>query len=100
MTTTETKGAEPTRRGVDRNSSLVRVSVQVPAAHARLMKDIAAAIRQNVTVASRIESALPPPTSGVEFETLADLFASLPDVSGPEYDEFFEDLEKFRSTGY
>src|SRR5262245_11620562 len=78
-----------------KRKGLVRVEVQTPKEYSELIKSVAKALREDPGAAFEVKKAVaakrtkrgarkPKPE-----RSLLDLFNSLPDISGPEFDEVF-----------
>jgi hypothetical protein len=91
MTTAAQKKALVAHRRRAAERGLVRVEVRVPVQDTDLIRSVAACIRENPELAVRIGDVIasrsgekPAP------KTWGTILESLPDVSGPEFDEAFE----------
>jgi hypothetical protein len=78
-----------------RKQGLKRVEVVVRNQDAELVRDIAATLRRDDAVARKLRIAMR--TFGRNAEpSIAEVIRSLPDVSGPEFDEAFEEIDRLR----
>jgi len=73
-----------------------RVEVTVREQDAGLIRRLAAELRRDDQAAHRIRAALDGTAADDGGPTVADVMAALPDISGPEFDKVFEEIEKFR----
>ena len=88
--------AVKTHRKRLRTRGLKRVEVTVPARDAKLVQQIAWVLRTDGPTARRLASSLREITKGRKEPTIAEVMDSLPDISGPEFDAVFEEIERFR----
>jgi hypothetical protein len=73
-----------------------RVEVTVREHDAVLLRKVASELRRDDAAAQRLRKVLAGATSRPRKRTIAEVFDSLPDVSGPEFDAAFEEIERFR----
>jgi hypothetical protein len=74
-----------------------RVEVTVPQQDAVLIRRLAAELRRDDRATRRrIRAALAGTAANERVPTVAEVIDSLPDISGPEFDAVFEEIEKFR----
>jgi hypothetical protein len=79
-----------------RNNGLKRVEVTVPSRDAKVVREVAALLRAGGASARRLAASVRE-IGGVGKEpTIAEVMDSLPDISGPEFDAVFEEIERFR----
>lgn len=79
-----------------RSSGLKRVEVTVPSRDAKLVREIAAVLRTDGPEARRLASSLRQITSEKNEPTVAQVMDAAPDISGPEFDAVFEEIERLR----
>jgi hypothetical protein len=73
-----------------------RVEVTVREDDALLIQSVAKALRSNDASAERARAALRAAAKQDAGPTIAEALSSFPDISGPEFDEVFEEIERFR----
>ncbi len=73
-----------------------RVEVTVRRQDAALVRKLASELRRDDPAAQRLRKILADATDQPSKRTVADVFDALPDVSGPEFDAAFEEIERFR----
>jgi len=73
-----------------------RLEITVRAQDASLVRNVAEALRRNDTAASRLRSALRSAVGNDARPTVAEVMNQLPDISSPEFDSIFEEIERFR----
>lgn len=88
--------AVKTHRKRLRTRGMKRVEVTVPSKDADLVREVAAVLRANTATAQRLRTALRQATDNGAEPTIAQAMDTLPDISGPEFDAFFEELERAR----
>jgi hypothetical protein len=88
--------AVKTHRKRLRSSGMKRVEVTVPSRDAKVVRDVALVLRNGGAPARRLTSTLRQITGGEKEPTIAEVMDSLPDISGPEFDAVFEEIERFR----
>lgn len=79
-----------------RNSGLKRVEVTVPSRDARVLREVAALLRAGGTPARRLTEFVRQIGRSGKEPTIAEVMDSLPDISGPEFDAVFEEIERLR----
>ena len=79
-----------------RTRRLKRVEVTVRVQDAALVRTLAAALRRDDRSAQRARTMLRKAIGQHAEPTVAEVLTSLPDISGPEFDEVFEEIERFR----
>ena len=79
-----------------RTRGMKRVEVTVPSKDADLVREVAAVLRSNSGQAQCLRTSLRQATDRGPEPTIAEAMDSLPDISGPEFDAFFEEIERFR----
>jgi len=79
-----------------RTRKMKRVEVTVHEQDAPLIRRLAAELRRDDQTARRIRAALDRTAVDAGGPTVAEVMASLPDVSGSEFDKIFEEIERFR----
>jgi hypothetical protein len=78
-----------------RKQGMKRIEVVVSNQDAALVRDIAATLRRDDLSARKLRTAVRDTVSRPG-PTIADVMNSLPDISGPEFDAVFEEIERFR----
>ncbi|MBV8747442.1 MAG: hypothetical protein JO134_20620 [Xanthobacteraceae bacterium] len=73
-----------------------RVEVTVRDEDAALLRQIASALRRRKTKGRHLRGALRAAIGEHTNPSLAEVLKSGPDVSGPEFDAVFEEIERFR----
>jgi hypothetical protein len=73
-----------------------RVEVTVREDDAPLIQSVAKALRGDDASAKRARAALRAATKESTGPTVAEAIRSLPDISGPEFDQVFNEIERFR----
>jgi|SRR4051812_31369550 hypothetical protein len=79
-----------------RTRRMKRVEVTVREHDAALLRKFAAALRRNDKSAARLRASLLEEPSASQEPTVAEVMAALPDISSPEFDPVFEEIERFR----
>jgi hypothetical protein len=79
-----------------RSSGLKRVEVTVPSRDAKLVREVASVLRNGGATARRLASSVKQITRGEAEPTVAEVIESMPDISGPEFDAIFEEIERLR----
>ena len=79
-----------------RISGLRRVEITVPAGDAKLVREMAALLRKGGASARHLASSMRQITGEKAEPTIAEVIKSLPDISGPEFDAVFDEIERFR----
>jgi hypothetical protein len=90
-----TKAVKAHRRRL-RSRNMKRVEVTVRDQDAELLRQIASALRRDKNRARRLRSALRAAIEERSGPSLAEVLQSGPDISGPEFDSIFEDVERLR----
>ncbi len=88
--------AVKTHRKRQHARGMKRVEVTVPARDAKLVREVAAALRTGGVAAQRITKSLRQITGRSREPTIADVMDAGPDISGAEFDAVFEEIERFR----
>ena len=88
--------AVKTHRKRLRTRGLKRVEVTVPAGDARLVHEVASVLRNGGAIARRLVSSVRQITGAKSEPTIAEVIHSLPDISGPEFDAVFKEIERLR----
>jgi len=73
-----------------------RVEVTLRENDAALVRKLAATLRRDGVAARRVRAVLSKAVADKHEPTLAEILAGLPDISGPEFDSVFEEIEQFR----
>lgn len=96
MADTSQKRATKAYRARAKRSGLVRVEVQAPKEYSDLIKSVAKALREDPAAAFELEKAVRPNASGRKRlgRSALEAFMSMPDISGPEFDEVFDQPRK------
>jgi hypothetical protein len=95
MASSSQRKATQAYRKRSKRSGLVRVEVQAPKEYSELIRSVAKALREDPAAAFEVEKAVNKKDSKRKGErTLLDMFASYPDISGPEFDEVFDQPRK------
>jgi hypothetical protein len=79
-----------------RTRGMKRVEVTVPARDAKLLRELAAVLRTGGAPARKLASSLRDIEGNRKEPTIAEVMDSLPDISGPEFDAVFDEIERFR----
>jgi hypothetical protein len=79
-----------------RTRRMKRVEVTVGEQDAALLRAVAAQLRRNDGGAERIRALLRGTAADSRGPTVAAVMSSLPDISGPEFDAVFDEIERFR----
>jgi hypothetical protein len=79
-----------------RSSGLKRVEVTVPVNDATLVREVASVLRNGGATAQRLASSVRQITAGKKEPTIAEVMDAAPDISGPEFDAIFEEIERLR----
>jgi predicted ATPase len=94
MTSAQRKAIK-THRSRLQKRGMKRLEVVVRVQDASLVRDVAETLRRNDVAALRLRSALRSAV-GKGAPTIADVIKELPDISGPEFDSIFQEIERFR----
>lgn len=89
MTSKAQKSATKAYRKRSRGAGLVRVEVQAPQEYSDLIKSVAKTLRENPDAAFEVRKAIAPTEKRERERSGLELFESLPDISGLEFDEVF-----------
>jgi len=73
-----------------------RVEVTVREQDAALVRDMAAALRRDDAPARRLRTIVRQAVAQPPEPSIGEVLESLPDISGPEFDAIFEEIERFR----
>jgi hypothetical protein len=73
-----------------------RIEVTVQNHDAVLIRKLAAALRRNDASARKVRMVMRDTVKQQREPTIAEVIDSLPDISGPEFDAVFEEIERFR----
>jgi hypothetical protein len=73
-----------------------RIEIVVRNQDAALLRAVAARLRRNDASASKLRTALRNASEQSAHPSIADVMHSLPDISGPEFDDVFQQIEQFR----
>jgi hypothetical protein len=79
-----------------RNNGLKRVEVTVPSRDAKVVREVAALLRAGGAPARRLTASVQQIVGVGKEPTIAEVIDSLPDISGPEFDAVFEEIERLR----
>jgi hypothetical protein len=79
-----------------RSSGLKRVEVTVPSRDAKLVREVASVLRNGGATARRLASSVRDITGKEKEPTIAEVMAAAPDISGPEFDAVFDEIERLR----
>lgn len=90
MTTLAQRRATARHRQKAAERGLTRVEVQVPKSQAALLRRLAQSLRTDPALAERISEVIGESSPEESKQTLGEFFDSLPDISGPEFDDIFE----------
>jgi hypothetical protein len=90
-----TKAVKAHRRRL-RARKMKRVEVTVREADAVLIRKLAGLLRRDDEAAGRARTTLRAAIERKAGPTIAEAVGSLPDISGPEFDDVFEEIERFR----
>jgi hypothetical protein len=73
-----------------------RVEVTVREQDAALVRKLAVELQRDDEAARRLRAILQDTIGKGRKRTIAEVFRELPDISGPEFDAAFEEIERFR----
>jgi hypothetical protein len=79
-----------------RSSGLKRVEVTVPARDAELVRQIASVLRTKSPRANRLAHEIRQIAGGKRHLSAAEVIDAGPNISGPEFDSVFEEIERLR----
>jgi len=79
-----------------RKRGMKRIEVVVRDQDAELVRDIAASLRRDDISAQRLRTAMRDAVDPGNEPSIAEVLRSLPDISGPEFDEAFEEIARLR----
>lgn len=96
MADTSQRKATKAYRSRAKRNGLVRVEVQAPKEFSELIKSVARALREDPAAALQLEKAVKPDAKGKKKRgrSALEAFMSMPDISGPEFDEVFDQPRK------
>ncbi len=95
MADTSQRKATKAYRSRAKRNGLVRIEVQAPKEFSELIKSVAKALREDPSAAFEIDNAVNTKSGKPKAKrTLLDMFADYPDISGPEFDEVFDQPRK------
>src|ERR1700730_6509348 len=95
MMDARTKAVKSHRRRL-RKRRMKRAALPVRENDAALPRQIAAALRRDDASAARLRTLARQATAPKPEPSALDVFNSLPDISGPEFDAVFDEIERFR----
>jgi hypothetical protein len=95
MTNTQKKAVKKHRNRL-RKLGMKRVEVVVRNQDAALVRNIAATLRRDDVSARKLRTAMRRASGQTAGPSIADVLRSLPDISGPEFDEAFDEIERLR----
>lgn len=85
------KKATKAYRARAKRSGLVRVEVQAPKEYSELIKSVARALREDPAAAFEVKKAVKDSEAKQKpVRSALDAFMSMPDISGPEFDDVFD----------
>lgn len=79
-----------------RKRGMKRIEVVVRNQDAALVRGVAAVLRRDDVSARKLRAALHDASAERGQPSIADVLQSLPDVSGAEFDDVFQEIEQFR----
>jgi hypothetical protein len=79
-----------------RKRGMKRIEVVVRSQDAAMVRDLAAALRHDDEAVRKLRTAVRDAIGQHAEPSIADVLRSLPDVSGPEFDSAFEEIERLR----
>jgi hypothetical protein len=79
-----------------RKNGLKRVEVTVPSHREKVVREVAALLRAGGVPAQQLTTSVRQISGGGKEPTIAEVMDSLPDISGPEFDAVFEEIERLR----
>jgi hypothetical protein len=83
-------------RNRSKKGGLKRLEVMVQAQDVGLLRHMAEVLRRDDAAAKRMRTMLREAAGPSTQPTVAEVLDTLPDVSGPEFDSVFEEIERFR----
>ena len=89
MASQSQKSATKSYRKRSKRAGLVRVEVQAPKEYSELIKSVAKTLRENPDSAFEVRKAISGSEKPLRKKTSLEMFAGPVDVSGPEFDEIF-----------
>jgi hypothetical protein len=95
MSNAQTKAIKSHRARL-RKRGMKRIEVVVRNQDAALVRDLAAALRRDDVSARKLRTAMRDAFGQYSEPSIANVLRSLPDVSGPEFDGAFEEIERLR----
>ena len=79
-----------------RNRGMKRIEVVVRNQDAALVRGVAAVLRRDDVTARKLRTALHDVSAEGPQPSIIDVLQSLPDISGAEFDDVFQQIERFR----
>jgi transposase-like protein len=95
MTSAQKKAIKKHRSRI-RQRGMKRVEIVVLNQDAGLVRDVAATLRRDDVSARKLRTAMRSAVGRSNEPSIADVLRSLPDISGPEFDAVFEEIERLR----
>jgi hypothetical protein len=95
MGTSQSKAVKSHRTRL-RKQGMKRIEVVVRNKDAAMVRDLAAVLRRDDTAARKLRTAMRDACGQYAEPSIADVLRSLPDVSGPEFDDAFEEIKRLR----
>jgi hypothetical protein len=95
MTSAQKKAIKSHRSRMGKRG-MKRIEVVVRDRDAALVRDIAATLRRDDMPARKLRTAMRDAVGRSAEPSIADVLRSLPDISGPEFDEAFKEIERLR----
>ena len=95
MTSAQKKALKAHRTRLEKRG-LRRVEVTVRSQDIGLLRDVVAALREDGERARRMRTALRDAAKQTAERTVAEVMSSGTNISGPEFDAIFEEIERFR----
>jgi hypothetical protein len=95
MTSAQSK-ANKSHRTRLRKQGMKRIEVIVRDQDTAFVRDLAAILRRDDVTARKLRTAMRDAFGRGAEPSIADVLSSLPDISGPEFDSTFEEIERLR----
>ena len=95
MVSSQSKAVK-SHRSRQRKQGMKRIEVIVCNQDAALVRGMAAVLRRDDVSARKLRTALRNASVPSAQPSIADVLHSLPDISGPEFDDIFQEIERFR----
>jgi hypothetical protein len=95
MTSAQSKAIKSHRTRL-RKQGMKRIEVIVRDHDSALVRDMAAILRRDDVAAGKLRTVLREAFGQGAQPSIADVLRSLPDISGPEFDKAFEEIERLR----